>query len=159
VAKSAGAAVEPVDFRELKALLPEGIGAMKRTSAEGERGGAFGIVVSHAEGRYRGEGGSMELKITDPGTLTGFAAMAAMWMNMELDKETDTGYEKTGTANGRRFHEKYDKNSKSGEYTVIVGNRFMVEVNGNGTDMPTMKKAIDQVNLAKLEAMKDAGVK
>jgi hypothetical protein len=158
-AKSVGAATEPVDFRELKGLLPDGIGSMKRTSAEGEKGGAMGIVVSHAEGRYQGDGGSVDLKITDPGTLSGFAAMAAMWMNMDLDKETDTGYEKTGTAGGRRFHEKYDKNSKSGEYTVIVGNRFMVEIHGNGVDMPTMKKAIDQVNLAKLEAMKDVGIK
>ena len=158
-AKSTGAAVEPVDFRELKALLPEGIGAMKRTSAEGERGGAFGITVAHAEGRYQGDGGSVNLKITDPGTLSGFAAMAAMWMNMELDKETDNGYEKTGAANGRRYHEQYNRNSKSGEYTVIVGNRFMVEINGHGIDMPTMKKAIDQVNLAKLESMKDVGVR
>jgi hypothetical protein len=159
VAKSVGGATEPVDFRELKGLLPENIGAMKRTSSEGEKGGAFGIVVAHAEGRYQGEGGNVNLKITDPGNLSGFAAMAAMGMNMELDKETDTGYEKTGTANGRRFHEKYDKSSKSGEYTVIVGNRFMVEINGNGVDMPTMKKAVDQVNLAKLESMKDVGVK
>jgi hypothetical protein len=158
-AKSVGAAAEPVDFRELKALLPDGIGAMKRTSAEGEKGGAFGIIVAHAEGRYQGGGGYVDLKITDPGNLSGFAAMAAMWMNMELDKETDTGYEKTGTANGRRFHEKYDKNSKSGEYTVIVGKRFMVEINGNGVDMATMKKAIDQINLAKLESMKDNGIK
>ncbi|MEP6702013.1 MAG: hypothetical protein ABJB04_03415, partial [Betaproteobacteria bacterium] len=81
-----------------------------------------------------------------------------MWMNIEMDKETDTGYEKTGLAGGRRFHEKYDKSSKSGEYTVIIGNRFMVEVDGSGIDMPTMKKAVEQINLAKLESMKDVGV-
>ena len=158
-AKSVGAATEPVDFRELKALLPETIGAMKRTAAEGEKGGGFGIIVSHAEGRYRDGDGSLDLKITDPGNLSGFAAMAAMWMNLDLDKETDTGYEKTGTANGRRFHEKYDKAAKSGEYTVIVANRFMVEIHGTGIDMATMKKAIDQVNVGKLESMKDVGVK
>ena len=158
-AKSVGAAVDPVDFRELKGLLPETIGAMKRTSSEGEKGGGLGIAVSHAEARYEGGGGSLQLKITDPGTLSGLASMAAMWMNMELDKETDTGYEKTGTANGRRFHEKYDKSSKSGEYTIIVGNRFMVDLHGRGIDMPTMKKAIDQINLAKLEALKEVGVK
>lgn len=157
-AKSVGSAVEPVDFRELKNLLPDGIGAMKRKSSEGEKGGGFGIVVSHAEARYEGDGGSVHLKITDPGNLSGLAAMAAMWMNLELDKETDTGYEKTGTANGRRFHEKYDRGSKSGEYTVVIGNRFLVEVDGRGVDMPAMKKAVDQVNLAKLEAMKDVGV-
>ena len=157
-AKSMQTATEPVDFRELKNLLPAGIGAMKRTSSEGEKGGGFGFVVSHAEARYEGGGGHATVKITDPGNLSGMAAMAAMWMNLELDKESDTGYEKTGTANGRRFHEKYDKASKSGEYTVIVANRFIVEVDGNGIDMATMKKAIEQVNIAKLESMKDVGV-
>jgi hypothetical protein len=157
-AKSMGTAVEPVDFRELKNLLPDGIGAMKRTAAEGEKAGGFGFVVSHAEARYEGGGGRATLKITDPGSLSGMAAMAAMWMNLELDKESETGYEKTGTANGRRFHEKYDKSSKSGEYTVIVANRFIVEVDGHGIDMPTMKKALEQINLAKLESMKDVGV-
>jgi hypothetical protein len=156
-AKSMQTAVEPVDFRELKNLLPAGIGALKRTASEGEKGGGFGFVVSHAEARYEGDGGRATVKITDPGNLSGMAAMAAMWMNLELDKETDTGYEKTGTANGRRFHEKYDKASKSGEYTVIVANRFVVEVDGHGIDMATMKKAIEQVNLAKLESMKDVG--
>lgn len=158
-AKTIGTAIEPVDFRELKALLPAGIGALKRTASEGEKGGGFGIVVAHAEGRYEGDGGNLELKITDPGNLSGFAAMAAVWMNMELDKETDTGYEKTGTANGRRFHEQYDKGTKSGEYTVVVANRFMVEINGHGVDMATMKKAVDLIDLAKLESMKEIGVK
>jgi len=157
-AKSMGTAVEPVDFRELKNLLPADIGAMKRKSAEGEKGGGFGFVVSHAEARYEGSGGHATLKITDPGSLSGMAAMAAMWMNLELDKETDTGYEKTGSSGGRRFHEKYDNKSKSGEYTVIVANRFLVEINGSGMEMPAMKKVVDSVNLAKLESMKDVGV-
>ncbi len=157
-AKSMGTAVEPVDFRELKTLLPDGIGAMKRTSAEGEKGGGFGFIVSHAQARYEGGGGHATLKITDPGSLSGMAAMAAMWMNLELDKETDTGYEKTGSAGGRRFHEKYDKNGKTGEYTVIVGNRFIVEIDGSGMDMAAMKKVVESVNLAKLESMKDVGV-
>ena len=34
-----------------------------------------------------------------------------------------------------------------------------VDVNGRGVDMATMKKAMDQVDLAKLESMKDAGAK
>jgi hypothetical protein len=158
-AKSVGTAVEHVDFRELKDLLPASIGALKLTSTVGEKDGGLGIVLSHAEGRYHGDDGSMNLTITDPGTLSAFAATAAIWMNMELDRETDNGYEKTGTANGRRYHEVYDNGSNSGEYAVIVGNRFMVEIHGNGIDMPTIKQAIDQIDLAKLESMKDVGVK
>ena len=159
VAQTVATPVEPVDFRDLKAMLPESIGSMKRTAAEGEKSGAMGIVVSHAEGRYENEGNSLQVKITDPGNLSGFAAMAAMWMNVEVDRETDNGYEKTGSIGDRRYHEKYDKSSKSGEYTMVIGKRYMVEVHGNGVDMPTMKKALEQINLAKLESMKDAGAK
>ena len=158
-AKTVGTPVEPVDFRELKAMLPETVGSMKRVSAEGEKSGAVGIVVSHAKARYEGDGSSLQVKITDPGNLSGFAAMAAMWMKVEIDRETETGYEKTGSIAGRRFHEKYDKSAKSGEYTMVVGNRYMVDVHGNGVDMATMKKAMDQLDLAKLEGMKDAGAK
>ena len=35
----------------------------------------------------------------------------------------------------------------------------MVDVHGKGVDMAAMKKAMDQVDLAKLESMKDVGVK
>ena len=41
---------------------------------------------------------------------------------------------------------------------MIVANRFIVEVDRNAIDLPTMKKAIEQVNVAKLESMKDVGV-
>jgi hypothetical protein len=160
-AKTVATPVEPVDFRDLKAMLPESIGAMKRASAEGEKSGAMGLVVSHAQGHYKsdGDGASIDLKITDPGNLSGMAAMAAVWMNVEIDRETDNGYEKTGSSGERRYHEKYDKSSKSGEYTMIVGKRYMVEARGNGVDMAMLKKAIESVDLAKLESMKDAGAK
>ena len=57
-AQTVATPVEPVDFRDLKAMLPESIGSMKRTAAEGEKSGAMGIVVSHAEGRYENDGNS-----------------------------------------------------------------------------------------------------
>ena len=158
-AKSSVAAVEPVDFRQLRVLLPERIGALTLTSTVADRDGGPSIVASHAEGRYQGDDGSLVLTITDPGTLSSFAATAPIWMNMEFDRETDNGYEKTGNANGRRFHELYDDGSKSGEYTVIVGNRFVVEIHGDGLDMPTTRQAIDQIDLARLDAMKDVGVR
>ena len=158
-AKTVATPVEPVDFRELKAMLPETIGSMKRAAAEGEKSGAMGVVVSHAQGRYESDGANVQVKITDPGNLSGFAAMAAVWMNVEIDRETDSGYEKTGSAGGRRFHEKFDKSAKAGEYTMIVGNRYMVEVRGSGVDMATLKKAMESIDLAKLESMKDAGAK
>jgi hypothetical protein len=157
-AANGGANIEPVDFRALKELLPDELGGLPRKNTSGEKAGAFGIVTSSAEGSYAADGkpGSLHVKITDPGTLSGLTALGAVWMNAQIDKETDNGYEKTGTLNGRRYHEQYNK-SGHGELTMIAGNRFIVEVSGNGVDMNTIKAAMARIDLAKLDAMKMAG--
>ncbi len=161
-AATAGAkAEEPVDFRALKELLPEDLSGMKRTSAEGEKAGAMGFIASHAEGRYESEaGGRITVKITDVGAVAGMAALAAYgWAMAEIDRETETGYERTMTIKGHRGHERYDRESKSGEVSLLVANRFVVEVDGYDVTMEALKDALDQVDLGKLEGMKNVGVK
>jgi hypothetical protein len=155
-----GKKVETVDFHKLKDLLPGDLPGMKRTEATGEKNAAMGMQVSNAEGRYSNEqGASVTIKIADIGSMTGLAGMAAYaWAATSIDRETETGYEKTSTFNGYKSHEKYDKQSKSGELSVLVGNRFTVEANGNGVDMDAIKAALSKVDLGKLDGMKGEGV-
>jgi hypothetical protein len=47
-------AVDPVDFRKLKDLLPETLAGMSRTEATGEKTGAMGFTVSTAQAKYKG---------------------------------------------------------------------------------------------------------
>jgi hypothetical protein len=152
--------VETVDYKELKALLPESLPGMKRTDASGEKTAAMGMQVSNAEGRYSGDNGSyMTIKITDIGSMTGLAGMAAYaWARVTVDRESDSGYEKTSTIGGYRSHEKYNNPSKSGEVSVLVGDRFVVEVDGNNVDMNAIKNAVGKVDLGKLNSMKGQGV-
>ena len=66
---SGGQKVDPVDFRELKALLPEDIDGMKRGEAQGEKSGMGGLNVATAQARYSsGADTSLQLKITDMGS-------------------------------------------------------------------------------------------
>ncbi len=155
-----GKKVETVDFHVLKDMLPGDLSGMKRTEATGEKNAAMGINIANAEGRYSNNAGaSMNVKITDIGSMTGLAGMAMYaWATTEIDKETDTGYEKTSTFNGYKSHEKYDKSGKSGELTVIVGGRFVVEVQGNDVDMNAIKDAMNKIDLKKLDSMKGQGV-
>ncbi|MGH9196956.1 MAG: hypothetical protein ACRD1T_14600, partial [Acidimicrobiia bacterium] len=155
-----GKSVEPVDFRELKALLPESLPGMKRTNATGEKTAAMGFKVSKAEGRYTNDqGGSIDITISDTGTLSGFTAMAAYgWALAEMDRETESGYEKTTKIGGYKGYEKYDNESKNGEVNVLVGQRFVVEVDGNGVGMDVLKGALSKIDLAKLDAKKTQGV-
>ncbi len=153
-------ASEPVDFRDLKALLPDDLPGMKRSSAEGEKAGAVGFVASYSEGRYESDdGSSIRVKITDMGAVTGVAALAAVaWATMEVDRETASGYEKTTTYKGYRGYEKYDRDSKYGELNLLVASRFIVETEGRGVDMDALKAAVDKLDLGKLEGMKNVGV-
>ena len=46
----------------------------------------------------------------------------------------------------------------SGEYAVVVGERFTVKVSGNASSLDDLKEALGEVDLAGLEALKDEGV-
>ncbi len=159
---AAGAAsYEPIDFRKLKEALPQELAGFEKGESSGEKNNAFGISVSEAKQSFRTADGNKRVRfeITDPGSLAGPFALANMWMNVEVDKETSSGYEKTSTVDGRKLHEKWDKSGQHGEIQMVIGNRFMVEVDANGIEMSDVKSLVSKIDVAKLEAMKGDGKK
>lgn len=151
--------VEPVDFRALKDLLPERLAGLRRVSSEGSRTKMMGVAASKAEAVYEdGRGGRMTVSITDAGTLTGLAAVAVAWINVEIDKEGDSGYERTTTIEGRKAYERYEKATKTGKLDVVAAGRFLVAAEATGLDMKAFRAAIEKIDLAKLEALKAQGV-
>ncbi|HEX2722757.1 MAG TPA: hypothetical protein VHM24_07560 [Gemmatimonadaceae bacterium] len=159
-AANGGKKVETVDYKVLKDMLPDEVAGLKRNDATGEKTAAMGMQISNAEGRYSNDkGASMTIKITDIGSMSGLAGMATYaWAATEMDRESDTGYEKTSNFNGFKSHEKYEKLSKSGEISVLVGNRFVAEVSGSDVDMDALKNALGKLDLKKLDRMKGEGV-
>jgi hypothetical protein len=150
--------VEPVDFRQLRELLPGKLAGLPRVDAEGSRTNVMGIATSKAKAVYgNGKGARIQLEITDAGTLTGVASLAAAWINVEIDKEGDSGYERTTTVEGRRAYERYAKAGHKGELDVLVAGRFLVETKATGVDMKTFRDAVSKLDLAKLESLKTAG--
>jgi hypothetical protein len=148
-----GKEITSVAGATLKALLPETLAGMKRTSATAEKNQMMGVDMSHAEGEYEGqEGTSISLQITDVGNLSGPMKMGMTgWTLAQYDRQTDTGYEKTSTYSGFKGVEEYDNESKSGTIRVFsIPERFIVELNGNGVTMDTLKQALSQVDLKKV---------
>jgi hypothetical protein len=153
-----GGQVEPVDFRQLQALLPESTGGLARRDPQGEKVKMGGFAVSSASARYEAEGKSIELKITDAGGAAALPLLAG-WAMIETDRETANGYEKTGKRDGRPFQEEFSKSASSGEYNLLVAGRFVVSAQGRGVPMDALRAAVDAVGLARLEAMKNQGAK
>ncbi len=78
----------------------------------------MGMNISNANANYSDDenGTSIDLKITDLGSVSGLSGMAAYgWYMVDIDKETETGYEKTFTYKGNKGFEKYDNEGKYGE--------------------------------------------
>ncbi|MFZ6655455.1 Yip1 family protein [Undibacterium sp. TJN19] len=155
----AGGQAEVVDKDKLKALFPEALGNLKRNSIEGEKTAMGEFKISKAEAKYSGDNNQqISLTVTDTGGSKMFGAMFA-WGIMEQDKETDTGYEKMGKVNGRPTFEKFQKDGPSGEYSLLVAGRFIIETRGQNIDMAAIKAASAALGYDKLEAMKNEGVK
>ncbi len=153
-----GKAIESVDIEKLKPLIPETLGGLAKKSSRSEKNGVLGVMISKAEAEYSdGAGKSIQLEITDTGGASGLMGLAS-WASVQGEKEDQYGSEKTQKINGRLVHEKSSK-SGGGEYSVVIAERFMVEAKSTNVDLNTLKTAVASIDLAKLEAMKNEGVK
>jgi Yip1 domain len=136
----------------LQGLLPATLGGLARASISSASAGAGGIGGSEAEARYEQGDSHITLKVTDIAAVGAIAGLGTA-LNVESNEQTATGYEKTGTVDGRMTNEKWDNSSKSGSYGVLVANRFMVEADGSGTTMDALKGAVAAVGIERLEGM------
>jgi hypothetical protein len=147
----------PVDFKNLSDLLPTSLQGMKRTSAQGSAQGAIGIKTTSATADYVGaNGATVHLEIAD---MTGVSGLMDLANNLvqNTTSQSDTGYEKDVTLNGRGAHEKYDAPNKKGDISMQIAKRFTVDVTGQGVDMAALEQAYSQIDLSRLESMKDQG--
>lgn len=158
-AVGSGGKVESLAPDQIKPFLPDTLQGLKRTQLSVDRSGALGVQISKATATYSDDAQRrLNLEITDTGSLKGLVGFASGWAGVEQDSETDTGYDKTYKNGGRLVHEKWDSRGNSGEYGVVVGDRFSVSVSGSAASIDELKAAVASVNLAGLEALKNQGV-
>ncbi|HEY0180921.1 MAG TPA: Yip1 family protein [Dokdonella sp.] len=153
-----GDTVEALAPDVLKPFVPDTLAGRKRTDFSAERNGALGMQVSEAHATYSDAGGrNLRLELTDMGSAKGLLGLAG-WASAQGERESDGGYEKTYTRDGRLVHERWDSRSKDGEYGIVLGDRFSVTLSGNADSLDDLKAAIAGLDLAGLEALKDRGV-
>lgn len=136
----------------LQAMLPASIGGWTRTEVESASGGGGGIGGSNATGTYTLGEDRMTLSVSDIGAMGAIAALGAAF-NVQSNKQTATGYERTASVGGRMTNEKWDSQNHSGGYSVVLGSRFTVSAEGTARDPVQFKLAIDSVDLGRLESM------
>jgi hypothetical protein len=149
----AGAQQPAVAAASLQALLPETLGQFRRVEVSSSSASAGGFGGSAAEARYESGESSFELTVTDIAAAGAIAALGSA-LNVQANRQTETGYEKTATVGGRMVTEKWDRQAGRGSYGVLVADRFMVEADGKVPSVDVLKAAVNSVGLARLESMK-----
>ena len=92
------------------------------------------------------------------GSLKGLLGFASSWAGVEEEKQTDSGYDKTYKSGGQLVHELWNNNTKTGEYTTFIADRFSVKISGQASDIGDLKHAAAGINESGLAALKDSGV-
>lgn len=150
--------VEAVAPERLKPFLPESLGGRDRSNFSTQRNAAMGMQMTEARATYMSEDGKQwDLQVTDTGSAKGLLALAG-WAGIEGENESANGYDKTYHADGRLVHEQWDRGSSRGEYTVVLGDRFTVKLEGEADSIDDLKAALADLDLEALEAMKGEGV-
>lgn len=154
-----GQQVESLAPDRLKAFVPEALAGLNRSSISAERSSALGLQVSTATARYSNDSGrEVRLEITDAGSAKGLLGLAS-WAGVEGEKEENGRREKTFRKGDRLVHEEWDSNASQGQYTVVVGDRFTVKVEGGADSVAELRKAAEQLDLDGLADLRTEGVK
>lgn len=142
----------PTPPAALQALLPTNLGPYSRSETSSSAANAGGFGGSQAAARYEGVDGSFELQVVDVGAAGALAALGGA-LNVQSNRQTETGYEKTESIDGRMVTEKWDNESRRGSYGVLVGNRLMVQAEGTAPNIDTLKEAVHAIGIERVETL------
>ena len=139
-----------VDPMKLQALMPATLVGYGRTELSSSGAAAAGLGGAEAEATYQGNGGKQfTLKITDMAAAGALMALGSA-LNVQSNKQTATGYEKTSTEGGAMTSEKWDNSSNSGSYSTVANDRFAIEAEGTAGSIGDLKSAVASVNTGAL---------
>ena len=148
-----GEAIGAVDFSLLKKQMPQKIAGMKRVKNEGRKAGMLGFNFSVAEAEYEGANKSLDVSIVDVAGVGMLTSLMAAWTDLEMDSETEYGYERTTEMNGFPAFEQYDSRREEGQVSLFVDDRFIISIEGNNISEKDLRKAINAIDLKSLSKM------
>lgn len=146
---------EAIDHQELQKLLPHRLAGMKRVTTEGEKIGFLGLKYSQATAEYETGDAWAEVMILDGGGIARIINHLADDLNTDFEHEyeSDEGYQRNIEIAGYPANEQYDYDSKKGESTIFVEDRFLVHIEAEDISERQFQRLTRSINLKKLGGM------
>ena len=137
---------------ELKALVPERVGAWRRRSLSPVAPGRVNVGGPSVAAKFVRAKQEATLTVGDF-TGHGTPAVPAPWRGAPLERTTETGSEKTYAEGNRTVREEVTRASGLAQVTLILANGIVIGASATGVDIAQLKKLAEGVDLARAEAL------
>lgn len=146
----------PIAYSDLKSLLPTALNGWTPGPVTGGHEKIFGVGASRAEvSLTREDGARLTIRITDTGAMQALTALAGKAMDVaQVERESDTGFERSFAYRGHRGFETYNANGRTGSKRVLVANVFDLQVTGTGVKAEDLDQALEAIDLERLRELK-----
>lgn len=146
--------IQPLTNDELKLVLPETLLGLKRK--ELSVGDNAMMNLATAEAKYADEENKrIKVDIIDGAGETGSAMVSIMMMGLNVNKEktTEFGFEKSTEINGAKAIVSETKNGEgvTSEIQTVLKNRYLVTLNADGFSYEELKMALGEFNISALK--------
>lgn len=138
----------PLTLDQLKALLPEQLDGIKRSSFNANSNMGFSV----AEAEYRKDDQTnLQIVLYDCAGEAGADIYGLAYLTkMNMQSESDDGYVKTVDFNGAKAVETFEKNNNETALTYTVNDRLMVVITGKNMDNKVIRQVAQNLNLKTL---------
>ena len=146
-----GEDVEAMDFRDLKDILPSRLLGMDRENHTGERTSAMGFTLSQAEADYEDGDERLRVSVVDAGQAGMMKLGMVAWASVEMDRESDNGYERTTTIDGHKAFEKWEADTGEAQLILFYKERYIITLDGDNLDDDDLRKALRRIDYEDLD--------
>lgn len=147
--------VEAMSPDELGDFLPQKLEGMQRSNFSAERNQMMGLQIAQAQANYSDGSQQLRVEIIDMGGAKGILSLAGI-AAVGNERKTERGYEKTYSDADRIVSEKWDDVDGRGEYSIVVGDRFVIKVKGQADSITTLRTLANSLDSEGLESLADA---
>ncbi|MFN2439095.1 MAG: hypothetical protein ABR503_07840 [Chitinophagaceae bacterium] len=137
--------LKPLSLDELKALLPEEIAGIKRTSFNANSSMGFSV----SQGEYKKDDSTeIDVAIYDGAGEMGAGMYGMMYLTkMNMQSESSDGYTKTIDFKGGKAVETYEKNNNQTTLTYLANDRLLIVITGKNVDNKALRGVAENLNL------------
>jgi hypothetical protein len=144
--------VPPVSFKVLMNYLPKEVAGLKAEKPHGESVQWDKWTHSTANIDFRSETDNQNVRVNiyDYAYISNLYLPYQMMFKMKFERESSEGYEKSTELNGMPTFEKWTEEGKDNEVTVLVGKRFIVQVETDEMPEGSARKIAEGMDLSGL---------